>query len=130
MNQLNSTVISDQATLSELIASQPDTDSVATFTPGPGIVRLDTRFDIAKLREALAECLAITQFKGDLEAGFGAFSLTRRPGVELETANDLSGLFYTRVDDSYEEVEREERVDESAFTELVPTFVLESRCRQ
>ena len=117
-----SLVSSDRARLSGLIASKPDTNSVAHFKPGPGIVRLDTQFDIAKLRESLSQCLSLTQFKGDLDAGFGAFSLTRRPGVEVETANDLSGLFHTRVDDSYKEVAREELVDESAFTEWVPTF--------
>ncbi len=113
---------SDSEKLIELLAAQPDTESVASFKPGPGIVKLDTQFDITKLRAALQECLLRTQFKGDLAAGFGAFSLTRRPGVEVETPNDLSGLFYTRVDDSYKEVQREEVVDESAFTEFVPTF--------
>lgn len=116
------THVSDSAKIIELLATQPDTESVASFQPGPGIVKLDTQFDIAKLRAALQECLSRTQFKGDLAAGFGAFSLTRRPGVEVETPNDLSGLFYTRVDDSYDEVQREEVVDESAFTEFVPTF--------
>jgi len=120
--QVTSTQQSDRSKLNDLIATMPDTKSVAQFKPGPGIVRLDTRFDIDRLRQALSESLSLTQYKGDLDAGFGAFSLTRRPGVTVETENDLSGLFHTRVDDSYEEVEREERVDEFAFTELVPAF--------
>lgn len=122
MTLSNQTRDTDSAKLIGLLAQAPDTESVASFKPGPGIVKLDTQFDIAELRAALQECLSRTAFKGDLAAGFGAFSLTRRPGVEVETANDLSGLFYTRVDDSYEEVEREEVVDESAFTEFVPMF--------
>lgn len=122
MTTVSQSLASDSAKLMGLLASEPDTESVATFKPGPGIVRLDTQFDIVQLREALSECLSRTEFKGDLASGFGAFSLTRRPGVEVETANDLSGLFYTRVDDSYEEVEREELVDESAFSEFVPNF--------
>lgn len=100
----------------------PDTQSVAGFVPGPGIKKLALKFDIHKLRDALRECLTRTEFKGDLAAGFGAFSLTRRPGIEKETANDLSGLFFTRVDDSFEEVRREEAVDESRFSEFVPAF--------
>jgi|GEM_PF-73181 len=80
------------------------------------------RFDIEELRAALVAALDRVQFQGAIDDGFGAFSLTRRPGVEVETANDLSGLFHTRVDDSYEEVQREEMVDEFAFTEFVPTF--------
>lgn len=114
--------LTDHSRLSDLLAIQPDIDSVASFKPGPGIQRLDTRFDIAKLRGALSESLCRTGFKGNQVAGFGAFSLTRRPGVEIETPNDLSGLFHTRVDDTYREVEREELVDESAFTEFVPSF--------
>ncbi len=102
--------------------SAPDTESVAHFKPGPGIEKLTLGFDIKKLQDALNEVLTLADFKGDLDAGFGAISLTRRPGVEVETANDLSGLFYTRVDDSLKEVQREERVDEFAFTEFVPKF--------
>ena len=102
--------------------SFPDTESVAHFKPGPGIERLDVKFDIEKLRAALKEVLALSEFKGDIDAGFGAISLTRRPGVEVETANDLSGLFYTRVDESLKEVKREELVDEFAFKEFVPLF--------
>jgi len=108
--------------LSAWLSQKPDIESVARFKPGPGIERLPIQFDIDKLRLALQEALTLTQFKGALEDGFGAFSLTRRPGVEIESANDLSGLFHTRVDDTYQEVSREERVDEFAFTEFVPTF--------
>lgn len=100
----------------------PDTQSVANFKSGPGIDRLELKFDIGELNKALEECLGKTNFKGDLDAGFGAFSLTRRPGVEVETPNDLSGLFFTRVDETYEEVRREDVVDEFKFTELVPMF--------
>jgi len=100
----------------------PDTKSVADFKAGPGIDRLELKFDIAELQNALTQALEKTAFKGDLDAGFGAFSLTRRPGVEIETPNDLSGLFFTRVDETYKEVRREDVVDEFKFTELVPAF--------
>jgi len=106
----------------EHLTVMPDTQSVAQFKAGPGIDKLDLKFDVAKLQAALEESLQKTAFKGDLDAGFGAFSLTRRPGVEVETPNDLSGLFFTRVDESYEEVRREDVVDEFQFTELVPQF--------
>lgn len=112
----------DVLRIRKFMASTPDTQSVANFVPGPGIEKLDLKFDILKLREALSQCLEKTEFKGDLSAGFGAFSLTRRPGVEVETPNDLSGLFFTRVDESYEEVRREDAVDEFKFTEFVPAF--------
>lgn len=112
----------DVARINRYLKEMPDTQSVAHFKPGPGIEKLDIAFDIKKLKQALEDALAKTAFKGDIAAGFGAFSLTRRPGVEIETPNDLSGLFFTRVDESYEEVRREEVVDEFRFTELVPAF--------
>lgn len=111
-----------RTSLQSWLSERPDTESVARFSAGPGIQKLPIQFNIARLREALDESLKVTEFKGALDDGFGAFSLTRRPGVEVETANDLSGLFHTRVDESYEEVVREERVDEFAFTEFVPRF--------
>lgn len=112
----------DRELLGSWLADHPDTESVAHFTPGPGIQKLNIRFDIEALREALGIALTRVEFGGPVEFGFGAFSLTRRPGVEIETTNDLSGLFHTRVDDSYEEVAREEKVDEFLFTEFVPHF--------
>jgi len=111
-----------RAQLQDWLTEIPDTESVAHFQPGPGIQKLPIKFDIIKLRAALDEALQVAEFKGAIEDGFGAISLTRRPGVEVETVNDLSGLFHTRVDDSYVEVSREERVDEFAFTEFVPKF--------
>lgn len=115
-------VLEDQEQLAGWLRDNPDTESVASFKPGPGIQRLNVQFDIRKLRQALEISLQRTELQGDVTAGFGAFSLTRRPGVEVETANDLSGLFFTRVDDSYAEVPREEAVDEFAFSEFVPAF--------
>ena len=122
MHTQNQLVDDDVLNLRSRMETVPDIESVAHFVPGPGIERLELKFDIEKLRHALKEALEHTEFKGDLSAGFGAFSLTRRPGVEKETENDLSGLFFTRVDDSYEEVRREEVVDEFKFTELGPAF--------
>ena len=116
------TLNADISKVREHLSGMPDTKSVAGFVPGPGIDKLELKFDINELQAALALALEKTEFKGDTSAGFGAFSLTRRPGVEVETPNDLSGLFFTRVDDSYEEVRREDVVDEFKFTELVPAF--------
>ncbi len=112
----------DVVKVREHFSNMPDTQSVAGFMPGPGIDKLELSFDINELQKALTQALKKTELKGDLAAGFGAFSLTRRPGVEVETPNDLSGLFFTRIDDTYEEVRREDVVDEFKFTELVPAF--------
>jgi len=109
----------DRELMQSWLANRPDTDSVAGFVAGPGIKRLRLSFDIVELRKALQSALQQIGCEAD-DYGFGGFPLTRRPGVEVETANDRSGLFFTRVDESYKEVQREEAVDEHAFTELVP----------
>jgi len=109
----------DRELMKNWLANRPDTDSVAGFVAGPGIERLRLSFDIMELRKALRSALQQIGCEAD-DYGFGGFPLTRRPGVEIETANDRSGLFFTRVDESYGEVQREEAVDERAFSELVP----------
>ncbi len=111
----------DQKMMEHWLADHPATDSVAGFVAGPGIQKLQLTFDIDKLRDALTTAIAENGLQLD-ESGFGALSLTRRPGAEVETANDLSGLFFTRVDDSYQEVQREDWVDEFNYSELVPRF--------
>lgn len=102
-----------------LIARKPDTESVAHFKPSPEIQRLDLQFDLDKLRDALSQALGKTSYSGE---GFHAMPLTCRPGTEGFTANDLSGRYYIRTDDSYQEYAREDSVDESAFSQLVPSF--------
>jgi len=111
--------MSDQAAVEAELADPPETQSVAGFVPGPGIWRLDLSFDLAKLQKALSDILGVTGWQGE---GFKAIPLTRRPGAEQVTANDLSGRYTLRVDDSYEEVMREELVDERAYSEFVPDF--------
>ncbi len=113
----------DSTRMKAWLATHLDTRSVASFVPGPGIARLDLRFDIAKLREALTVCLSRTHYRGNMQAeGFAALPLTRRPGVTEIPENDLSGRYWLRPDDSYEEVPREEYVDEAAYSEFDPTF--------
>ncbi|WP_075998015.1 hypothetical protein [Salaquimonas pukyongi] len=115
--------LGDQRNMRQWLAEGVDSSTVHHFVPGPGIKKLDLKFDIGALREALETCLQRVESQGDwAEQGFGAFSLTRRPGVETETANDLSGRYWLRTAETYEEEPREEPVDEFAFTQFVPEF--------
>lgn len=101
----------------------PDTQSVARFTPGPGIERLQLSFDITLLREALRDCLARQVYQGEQQdQGFAALPLTQRPGQVEWTANDLSGRYWLRGDDRYVEEPREDLVPEVAFSEFNPAF--------
>ena len=119
MSEMNDTVEQDKAMMQSWMAEDRVQDFEPQFAPGPGIQKLALRFDIEKLREALNDVSGSLEEMGD---GFSAFGLTRRPGVEKPTANDLSGLFWTRVNDSYQETPREEEVDEFLFTEFNPAL--------
>lgn len=113
----------DVETVSQAMKTMPESASVAEFVPGPGIQRLELRFDIQLLREALEECLRREEFMGGLQdQGFAALPLTRRPGQTEWTANDLSGRYWLRADDRYVEEPREDLVPEVDFSEFNPKF--------
>ncbi|UWQ78601.1 hypothetical protein K3725_14985 [Leisingera sp. S132] len=101
----------------------PDSASVAEFVPGPGIQRLELKFDIQLLQEALEECLRREDFMGGMQdQGFAALPLTQRPGQSEWTANDLSGRYWLRADGRYVEEPREDLVPEVEFSEFNPKF--------
>lgn len=107
--------------LDTLFQDLPDTERVARFVPGPGFLRLPFRFDIKRLREALVEVLKITRYDGE---GLYAIPLTRKPGDHASTTGqtNLSGLYWIRPDDSYDEFRREGMVGEREFSEFVPDY--------
>ena len=109
----------DRMLIDDHLAQCPDTNSVAQFVPGPGICKLDMRVDLAALNRDLEAVLQKTDYHGDV---FKALPVNRRPGATEMTQTDLSGRYYTRLDDRYEEVAVEDLVDESAYTELNPVF--------
>ena len=116
-------VDADVETVCSRIAIAPETRSVAGFVTGPGISRLNLRFDIDALRSALAECLRRSDYLGDMQhQGFAALPLTRIPGRTEWSANDLSGRYWLRVDDRYVEEAREELVPEIEYSEFDPKF--------
>lgn len=113
----------DTKAIEAWMASRPETESVANFTPGPGIQKLEIKFDIDRLREALDECLEREAFQGGMQdQGFAALPLTQRPGQTEWTENDLSGRYWLRGDERYVEEPREELVAETQFNEFNPKF--------
>ncbi len=116
-------VDADVEAVGQWMETRPDTEKVAQFVPGPGIQKLDLRFDITLLREALDECLARESYQGDMQdAGFAALPLTQRPGQTEWTANDLSGRYWLRGDARYVEEPREDLVPEQQFSQFNPAF--------
>ena len=113
----------DVKSITNWMQTAPETTSVADFFPGPGIQKLELKFDIDKLRAALDECLAREAFKGGMQdQGFAALPLTQRPGQTEWTENDLSGRYWLRGDARYFEEAREDLVPEIDFSEFNPKF--------
>jgi len=102
----------------------PDASDIAEFVPGPGIARLVSPvFDLGELRAALAEVLTRVEYDDSFgEWGFGTLPVTRRPGTQGRDPVDLSGRFWIRPDDTYTEIQRDDVVDEGAYSELCPEF--------
>lgn len=113
----------DSRLIRKLLETRPDSESVATFKPGPGICRLDLKFDIGELQKALEECQAKHSYQGNMQdQGFAALPLTQRPGQTEWTENDLSGRYWIRGDSRYVEEPREDLVPEIQFSEFNPAF--------
>jgi hypothetical protein len=84
----------------------------------------DLRFDIDKLRTALAEVDSRVARQSPLgERDINAICLTQIPGDPNSiTGGNVRGLFWTRPDSTYQEVQREEPIDESKYSEFVKLF--------
>jgi hypothetical protein len=82
----------------------------------------DIKFDIVKLQEAYKQLIKTKEFKNvDGISHFGAICLNRIPGEpDSIKGNKARGLYWTKPNQSGNEVSRDVNVDESAYTELVP----------
>ncbi|MDG1367040.1 MAG: hypothetical protein P8I99_05840 [Acidimicrobiales bacterium] len=106
--------------LHSLLADDLVTDSVAEFVPGPGLQRLNVRFDLELLHEALERVSERSGYGGQTDDGFGVIPLTRRPGTTGTAPEDMCGRFWLRADERYIEEPMDIDVDESQYTELMP----------
>ena len=111
----------DTKELNSYINERVDINSVATFKGNEHIVKLKLKFDIESIRGALDHIKSTSEFK-TAASGFHALAMTRRKDGTADSDKDLVGRYYTRVDDSYEEIAKDELVDESLFSELVDVF--------
>ena len=84
----------------------------------------DIKFDITKLRSALKEVDSRVARQSPLgERDINAICLTQIPGdANSITGGNVRGLFWTKPDHTYEEVQREEPIDESKYSEFVKLF--------
>jgi hypothetical protein len=84
----------------------------------------DIKFDIVKLQSALKEVDSRVARQSPLgERDINAICLTQIPGDPNSiTGGNVRGLFWTKPDSTYEEVQREEPIDESKYSEFVKLF--------
>ena len=84
----------------------------------------DLKFDISKLKQACDEVLKIKGFDTSLGIPhFAGISLNQIPGEPESTkGNNVRGIYWTRPDSTGVEVQRENKIDESKYTEFVDEF--------
>ena len=83
----------------------------------------DFKFDITKLQEAYNQLEKTNKFADLGILHFGAICLNRIPGdTDSIKGHKARGLYWTKPDQSGNEVSRDVNIDESAYTELVPEF--------
>ena len=116
-----SSIIDDVKEMGTYIDRQVDIDSVASFKGNENIIKLNFKFDIQLIREALDEIKSKSEFK-TVWSGFPALAMTKRKGHSADNDKDLVGRYYMRVDDSYQEIAKDELIDEAQFSELVDIF--------
>ena len=84
----------------------------------------DLKFDISKMQSALKEVDSRVARQSPLgERDINAICLTQIPGdANSITGGNVRGLFWTKPDSTYEEVQREEPIDETKYSEFVKLF--------
>ena len=84
----------------------------------------DLKFDISKLKQACDDVLKIKGFDTSLGIPhFAGISLNQIPGKpESIKGNNVRGIYWTRPDSTGVEVQRENKIDESKYTEFVDEF--------
>ena len=84
----------------------------------------DLKFDIDKLRKDLNEVLKIKKYdNANGIKNFAAICLNQIPGNSESTkGNFVRGVYWTKPDQSGQEVARDKIVDESLYTEFVKDF--------
>ena len=82
------------------------------------------KFDVKKMQEALKEVDSRVARQSPLgERDINAICLTQIPGDPNSiTGGNVRGLFWTKPDSTYNEVQREEVIDESKYSEFVKLF--------
>ena len=83
----------------------------------------NVKIDILRLRTELEDVLKKKKFNTLGISHFGAISINRIPGDEESIkGHNTRGAYWTYPDEKGKEVKRDQTIDESEYTEIVPEF--------
>ena len=83
----------------------------------------NVKIDILRLRTELEDVLKKKKFNTLGISHFGAISVNRIPGDEESIkGHNTRGAYWTYPDEKGKEVKRDQTIDESKYTEIVPEF--------
>ena len=83
----------------------------------------NVKIDILRLRNELEDVLKKKKFNTLGISHFGAISINRIPGDEESVkGHNTRGAYWTYPDEKGKEVKRDQTIDESKYTEIVPEF--------
>ena len=83
----------------------------------------NVKIDILRLRSELEDVLKKKKFNTLGISHFGAISINRIPGDEESIkGHNTRGAYWTYPDEKGKEVKRDQTIDESKYTEIVPEF--------
>ena len=83
----------------------------------------NVKIDILRLRAELEDVLKKKKFNTLGISHFGAISINRIPGDEESVkGHNTRGAYWTYPDEKGKEVKRDQTIDESKYTEIVPEF--------
>ncbi len=95
-------------------------NDITQFVEGRGFSRFPLSFDTAELQRGLHDVLSIVDFESFVVK---AVCLTQIPDdPDSFTGGNLRGRYWTRPDDNYEEVLREQLIDEVRYSQFVSQF--------
>ena len=84
----------------------------------------ELKFDVAQMQSALKEVDSRVARQSPLgERDINAICLTQIPGdANSITGGNVRGLFWTKPDSTYNEVQREQPIDETKYNQFVELF--------
>ena len=105
----------------KIIAPRSEKETnVSKFCPSRDIQKLALKFDINKLKQGLEDVIKIVNYEKTM---VNAICLTQIKGDNNSyTGGNLRGLFWTRPNSDYQELQREKPINEAAYNQFIASL--------